>query len=144
MNKKQYIPVIGAAMVALAVACVSASSSPNTPLYNLRMEQHSNKMNFLPTAVNSFSYTTENGCILNSCVTGYCGTVPMGTYATCHTCIDTCEDTSCGTCDDPTCPDTCQVTCPYTVCTCYGSCYGSCVPTCSLTCASCEECEPKP
>ncbi|KYK30038.1 MAG: hypothetical protein HXS48_26870 [Theionarchaea archaeon] len=131
MNKKLYILVIGAAMVALAVACVSASSSSNTPLYILRMEQQSSKMNFLPTAVNSFSYTTENGCILDSCVTGYCGAILMGTDATCHTCIDTCADT-------------CWNTCPYTVCTCYSSCYGSCVPTCSYTCASCSECEPQP
>ncbi len=131
MDKKLYIPVIGAAMVTLAVACVSASSSPNTPLYILRMEQQSSKMNFLPTALNSFSYTTENGCILDSCATGYCGTVLMGTYATCHTCLDTCADT-------------CWYTCPYTVCTCYSSCYGSCVPTCSYTCASCSECEPQP
>lgn len=163
MKRKQiYLVVVSAAIVSLVVACVSASSLPNTPLYTLRMEQTSSKMNFLPTAMNEFTYTAEAGYTLGCDVSGGRGAILRGTDATCHptcstcpltcdeTCPDTCENTCPYTCDDPTCPDTCPVTCstcqtcPYTVCTCYGSCYGSCVPTCKLTCASCDpECEPQ-
>ena len=55
------IAVIGAAL-ALAVTCVTASTSLcNTPLYTFRIEQASSKMNFLPTAMNEFTSTTEKG-----------------------------------------------------------------------------------
>jgi len=60
--KQMMITVIGIAITVLVVAAVTAdSSATNTPLYMMRMEQVSSKMNFLPTTMNTFTYTTENG-----------------------------------------------------------------------------------
>jgi hypothetical protein len=121
----------------LAITCVTAHSlTANTPLYILRMEQASSKMNFLPTAVNGFIYTAEKGyevtydtrgnCCINgygdnanplatdgvSCVETMCD--PCDTYNGEYTCQYTCPDTCNPTCTGSTCPYTCHQTCPDT------------------------------
>ncbi|MBU7045149.1 MAG: hypothetical protein HXS54_01825, partial [Theionarchaea archaeon] len=102
-----------------------------SPLFNLRMEQTSSKMNFLPTEVNGFTYSTEQGCILNYGAQRCCGGTaldPVAIRTIDGTCVEpTCPDTCRLTCDDPTCEDSCPVTCPLTC------------DTCTHTCASCEE-----
>lgn len=123
-------------MFALCVATVVTASSPslNTPLYTFRMEQQSNKLNFLPTAVNEFIYTVENEYIMNvDAPVEFCNaqpldnctylattcnvTCPQSCAGTCDTCYGwTCYNTSCQptceyTCDDPTCAPTCDPTC---------------------------------
>lgn len=126
------IAVVGVAFVLFAVTAVTASTwALNTPLYTVRMEKASNKMNFLPTAVNEFTYVTEKGYNLDYCAAGGCGVQPLATTPaeTCWTCPDTvctclvscggtctetCPDTCEYTCDDPTCYDTCEHTCRYT------------------------------
>lgn len=153
---------MGGALVLFAVACVAASSSvAHTPLYNLRMEQVSSEMNFLPTAVSGFFYTTEKGFTVGSTITGACcGAVPMGTDATCFqscstcdtcgTCYSTCPPTCSYTCDDPTCAYTCWSTCDDPTCaeTCTGStcggqtCIPSCGSTCGYTCVGFQTCPP--
>lgn len=120
MDKKQKMSIaaVGVALVLFAVTAVAASAwTLNTPLYMVRMEKASNKMNFLPTAVTEFTYTTEKGYNLDYCVAGSCGVTPLATtpISTCDTC------------------DTCW-TCPFTVCTCLVSCGGTCPETCPNTC----------
>ena len=157
MNKKQMsLVVICAVAVSLAVTAVTASPLiTNTPLYTIRMEQLSNKMHFLPTLVNNFTYTAESGYNLNfDAPVEYCSTAePLDhctNYAT--TCDVTCEPTcpgtapcTCGgyTCDQTSCQDTCGTgeTCDPTSCdqdTCYVptciTCLESCGGTCSKTC----------
>lgn len=156
MNKrKMSFAILGVVAVSLAVVFATAGSlMAGTPLYIFRMEQHSNKMSFLPTAVNGFTYNTENGYTVDYNVGGYCGNAGLlGTDATCHpTCEGwTCDATGCqNTCAD-TCPNTCLSTCPET---CEDTCYtcegngwtcddtgcqdtcpgGTCSPTCPHTC----------
>lgn len=163
INKKVLASIIGGALVLLAVACVTASSfKAYTPLYVLRMEQASSEMNFLPTTVNDFLYSAENGVTVNCSVSGYCSVLPMGTDATCHpscqtcaqtcpvtcydtcpyTCLYTCNDITCGytcpcTCDDPTCPYTCEGP----TCNAGQTCYESCGGTCEYTCSGYHTCE---
>ena len=154
MNKKMSVAVMGAVAVSVVVVFVSASPlMADTPLYTLRMEQHSSKMSFLPTAVNGFTYITEGGHTVSCDVAGYCGGVLRGTDATCHPTCDgwTCDQTGCQSTCDETCPNTCSATCPATcpnTCsTCQGqgftcddtSCQdtceqGTCSPTCPYTC----------
>lgn len=152
MDKKWTIVVFSAVLVSLAVTYVTASSSINTPLYNVRMEQQSSKMNFLPTAVNGFTYTAEEGCNLDcgfSGAAGYCGVSPLATSpaSTCNpSCFDTCEETcewtcfdtcsnTCSTCTDPTCPATCPATCSTCNPTCdEPTCAATCPSTCAWTC----------
>lgn len=141
MKKKWSFAVIGVVAVLFAVTFTTASSLAGTPLYTVRMEQHSNNMNFLPTAVHGFTYTTENGYTLDYDVPKYCGgVVPLGTDATCfptclNTCPNTCDETCPNTCDY-TC-DTCEETCPFTCpITCWVSCYGTCFGE------TCDFCEP--
>ncbi len=137
-KRKMSIAVLTVVAVSLVVTFAAASSlMANTPLYTFRMEQASSEMNFLPTAVNGFTYTAENGYTVNCEGSRYSGDViPFEpTYAwTCifSTCRNTCE-TCPYTCDDPTCPNTCPVTCPET-------CDGwTCDPTgCQATCYTCE------
>lgn len=157
MNRRQKLTaVMSVAVVSLAITCVTASPwTANTPLYTFRMEQASNKMNFLPTAVNGFIYSTEKGYALNYDAAGYCGATPYGTYDTCgecttieitcwscwytclNTCPNTCENTcvsTCGTCAQ-TCPSTCKNTCPNTCWnTCPNTCWATCWNTCENTC----------
>ena len=120
--------IVASAVVACLGACVSASSSCNTPLYTVRMEQVSSRMNFLPPGVNNFIYTAEKGYIL---------THDTGVVHALHT-----ETTSELTCIIPTCDFTCQNTCAQTSCqtTCY-----TCLETCPRTCDTCTPmCEPEP
>lgn len=145
MSKKQKaLVVVASVSCALLVAsAVIASSLPNTPLYTVRMEQASSRMNFLQTAVNGFTYTAENGYTVNYNAAGYCGDVPLEITVgrTCEgTCdIDpTCPNTCWSTCDDPTCGDTCPNTCEATCDTCSqtcDTCPQTCIgPTCEDTC----------
>ena len=164
MDKKMVAAAVGVAVVLCAVAVVTASPriSSNTPLYTMRMEQASNKMHFLPTEKNNFTYTIERGynlehlvgamfgevaldttpCTCEECTVDF--TCPHGTCSdtcdTCFTCTNTCE----GTCG-PTCPGTCATcstcnrTCANTCAeTCVSSCDGTCSDTCPQTCATCE------
>lgn len=130
-KKKILIAAISIAFVFLAVAFVIARpSTSNTPLYTLRMEQASSKMNFLPTEINEFIYAAEKGYELNYNVRGYCkGTTPLGTKPplSCEepTCGPSCDPTCPYTCDNPTCPETCPYTCEF---------------TCWSTCITCSEC----
>lgn len=111
MNNKRKISlvVIGMALVLCTVTAVTASTwTVHTPLYVVRMEQASSKMNFLPTEVNTFAYIAEKGCSLDYCAAGGCGAVPLVT-----TPVETGE-TCQYTCDDPTCPLVCLSTFRYT------------------------------
>ncbi|KYK36382.1 MAG: hypothetical protein AYK19_01165 [Theionarchaea archaeon DG-70-1] len=67
MNRKKVsIAVVSMAVAFLAVTCVTASrQTSSTPLYTFRMEQASNRMSFLPTTVNEFTYNTRDGYTLN-------------------------------------------------------------------------------
>ena len=66
IQKRVSIAVISVSIMSLALACVTASPpTSNTPLYTFRMEQASSESNFLPTAVNEFTYNTKNGYTLN-------------------------------------------------------------------------------
>jgi len=151
-RKEMSIIVVIVVVVFLAVTAVTARSSlSSTPLYTVRMEQRSSKMNFLPTPVNEFTYTTEKGYVLNYevCVGHYCSAAPLGKCTqysttcinTCpNTCVNTCPDTCDGyTCDDTSCQNTCEgPTCEWTC----GN--PTCDPTCEdpWTCmlSSCDMC----
>jgi hypothetical protein len=144
MNKKMAITVMSIVAVSLVIAAATSSLMAHTPLYTVRMEQACNKMNFLPTEMNNFTYTTENGYNLNYDVSEYCsGAKPLGTDATCHpSCDDTCEATCRGLTCWSTCPDTCQETCPET-CGQKVTCdWPTCdYLTCPITCACCTTSE---
>ena len=152
MNKK-YILIgsLCAVLAVCAVAAVSADPSPaSTPLYTLRMEQHSSELNFLPTEVNDFTYTTGDGFTLNCDVSTTCctdvqplSTAPGGTFCftcppecdtsewTCHgnyTCYYTCEGHG-YTCDQTSCQETCS-TCEGWTCDATG---------CQSTCSTCDQ-----
>lgn len=136
MNRKMMVfAAVSMAVAFLAVTAVTASSWTNTPLFTVRMEKASSKMNFLPTAVNGFTYTAEKGYNVKCNVTGYCGeellgnctdydttcevTCPASCTGTCNTCqgMFTCDDTSCQpTCPGGTCSPTCWDTCPIRTC----------------------------
>lgn len=130
------IAVVGAAF-SFCVACAGGSpSASNIPLYTMRMEQASSNMNFLPAEQNTFTYTTEPGCILTSSVAGWCGAAQPATG------VSTCSDTTCLT-YWPTCStcsgDTCEVTCVTCEDTCDSTCAGY---TCESTCGepTCQTC----
>ncbi|KYK30243.1 MAG: hypothetical protein HXS48_10710 [Theionarchaea archaeon] len=100
MNRKHMmsISVVSIAIAGCVIAVVSASvSESSTPLYMYRMEQMSNKMNFLPTEMNDFAYTAEEGYILSYDISGYGagGAVPAGDISwgilTCNTCNISCS-----------------------------------------------------
>lgn len=154
-RKKVSLAVLSIAIGSLAVAYVAASSQIlNTPLYTFRMEQQSSEMNFLPTEMNTFTYTAERGCNLTYGVVGWCGVNPLSTSpaSTCNpSCFDTCEDTCEWTCFDTcgrTCPSTCDdPTCVLFTCgiTHWETCPSTCDdPTCVFTCESThwETCNP--
>ncbi len=133
-RKTVFVMVLSATGLLLAITAVTGHSHTIvTPLHTMRMEQASSEMNFLPTAVNEFTYTTEKGNNLNyGLPRKYGDVVPCDTWQQPYTCIySTCEDT-CETCDAPTCPDTCGYTCDDP--TCGGTCDD---PTCYVT--SCGE-----
>lgn len=122
MNMNQGSLAVGTVIAVLAVMCVAASvQTSSTPLYTVRMEQISSEMNFLPTAVNGFTYTAEKGYTVNCEVSAYNGANlfnPLTIGTTCETCHDptcvTCFHTCLPTCDDTTCRNTCGVS--YCVC----------------------------
>lgn len=137
----------------MCAALMTATTSPHTPLYTVRMEQESNKMNFLPTEVNQFTYTAENGCTVLYEVS-LCGVHPLEEPTVPETCPNTCDDetcygptcpetscntcstcsSTCNTCTQPTC-ETCEETCPYTCSTCSSTCWNTCSGyTCKDTC----------
>ena len=99
-NLKISIAVIGVAFSALLVSVVSASPrTSNTPFYTFRIEQASCKMSFLPTSMNTFTYSTRNGCTLNPKFVTDNSVVrvfDVDTYiSTCQcTCYVTCEYTT--------------------------------------------------
>lgn len=145
MNKQLSVVAIGVAAF-LVLSTLTASSLIGTPLYTVRMEQASSKMSFLPTDVNGFTYSTENGYTLNYDAAGYCGgtLLEITVGKTCDgTCVidPTCPQTCRYTCDDPTCGNTCPDTCPLTCDTCdhtcglctYDTCFISCVGFCQPT-----------
>ncbi len=140
----------------MAAACVAASPSEyTTPLYAIRMEQASSEMNFLPTAVNGFTYNTEKGYTVDYNSSTYCSAQLLTTssndtcygYSTCdgsYTCWQTCSGYTHGgyTCQ-PTCyvwtctPETCDITyCAFT-CVAVDTCMGTCSATCPSTCETC-------
>jgi hypothetical protein len=154
-SKKMSIAAICGTLAVCAITVVTADSSTHTPLYTVRMEQASSKMNFLPIKQNTFTYSTEQGCFLNYDVTenGEPSPVPTGYPDTCWpqcttieaTCEDTCPDTCYDTCPTgcSTFPPTCMETCPET-------CYDTCEPTCEEetcpatcydTCTTCSTCQ---
>ncbi len=143
-NSKITLAVTGMVLVLLAVTCVSASPwRSSTPLYTFRMEQASSKMNFLPTGMNAFTYTTQGGYDLNYKAAGCCiGAEIMITGVTCYdscggTCEYTCWDTCVSTCPNTcvsTCPNTCVSTCPNTCVSTCNTCSYTCWDTCGLTC----------
>jgi hypothetical protein len=128
MNKKIVTAAIGVFMVFLAVTYATASPSVNTPLYRYRMEQSSSKMNFLPTAFNTFAYTAEKGYHMECDVLGSnnrdgdTDSMVIVCQTTGGTCVPTCESS---------CPDTCWPTCPAT-------CWFTCAHTCYVTCSTCD------
>lgn len=158
MNNPQKIALlaVAAGLVLLAAACVSASPLKHaTPLYTVRMEQASNKMGFLPTTVNSFTYTTEKGYTIDYSGAAHSSVQPLSTesndtcygYATCDgffTCWQTCYGYTHGgyTCSPTYCvwtctPETCNVTwCSFT-CVAVDTCMGTCSATCPSTCETC-------
>jgi hypothetical protein len=153
------ILVTSAVVTVAAVTCESST----TPLYTFRMEQASNKMNFLPTPVNTITYSAMGGSILNYAGSGCCTAAPLGTAETCEgcstieitcymcpdtwwsTCGDTCPNTCWNTCTYTcwsTCPSTCGSTCPNTCYnTCPNTCYNTCEYTCEYTCEGCSTIE---
>ena len=132
MDRKSIVVVISVVVVGLAVTAVTARSWTTTPLYTYRMEQASNKMNFLPTEMAGFTYTAEKGYTIPFETVNLSGDTPLDTWQTPYTCIySTCEYT-CETCDAPTCPDTCPATCNTCAYTC--ACTVSCGPTCQDSC----------
>lgn len=156
-NQKMAIAIGSVVLALFAVTAVTAHSLTSTPLYTFRMEQASNKMNFLPTAVNHFTYTTEKGCSLNYNGLAFCGVNPLEEPTAPATCPYTCDDLTCeqtcpntcwNTCDGPTCQSTCpntcdlscQATCPWTcrstcTSTCWNTCKGdTCWDTCEIDC----------
>lgn len=130
------IAIVGAALVLSAVSTVIGSQISSTPMYTVRMEQQSNKMHFLPTKMNEFTFTAESGYTLNRDVSGVCGEPLEVTVGR------TCEGTCVG---EPTCSNTCMSTCPSTcgnTCsgsTCELSCGGTCEPTCFTCDPTCDE-----
>lgn len=143
MNKRRMLFLGGGSvLVLLILGSVVASQTSYTPLYMVRMEQASSRMNFMPAEVNEFAYAAGAGYTLNYDVQGCCGGITPDTWTFGSTCDGTCTEPTCAdtcrlTCDDPTCEDTCPATCPLTCDTCTSTCTtcgGTCYITCSSTC----------
>lgn len=156
-KQKMLMVTMSGIIVILATAFATAdSSSATTPLYTYRMEQSSSKMNFLPSTMNTFIYTTEKGFTLNYEFQRDCADAeplaptwpndptcsPTCGGETCpNTCEESCEGTcfveTCeGTCDEETCPITCWSTCNPTCTSPYTCKHSTCAPTCNDTCTS--------
>lgn len=77
-KKRLSVAAISTGVVVSVVLFATAGSLlADTPLYISRMEQANSKMNFLPTSVKNFFYTTEQGHAVNCSVGGYCGRSQM-------------------------------------------------------------------
>lgn len=113
MKRKQKLSIAAViVLVSVITAVTAASSILNTPLFMYRMEQASSEMNFLPTAMNTFIYTTEKGCTLQYNDFGeYCGDITPEAF-TWLTCTKTCYGSTQGCGCEPT------ITCNHTFCTC--------------------------
>jgi hypothetical protein len=139
VDKNRMIAVVsaGAVVVLLAATAVTASLGTSTPLYTVRMEQASSRMNYLPTVVNTFSYTVEPGYTLLYDSLACCSVKPLDkpTMPVCEPTEETCW-TECGTCLS-TCPDTCEgLTCDTCdLCPTNYTCHTIC--TCGSTCDTC-------
>lgn len=126
-KKVVLISVIGIAVVSVAAGVTATSQGLNTPLYTVRMEQASTKMNFLPTEMNEFVYTAEKGYTVDYDLQIYEYTGLFIGGVTCqHTCPYTCEQT-------------CPAICPDTVYTCKGhlcpqTYWNTCWQTCPVIC----------
>lgn len=137
-----------------AMYAIGNSLPLHAPLYNLRMEQQSDELHFLPAVMATFAYSSEKGCKIlypaqccNTCIKEIQDLTTI--EITCSTCAGTCESTclatcpfTCETCD--VCPvtqgtgfDTCEQTC--SGCTTWQiTCGQTCNPTCtSPTCLTC-------
>jgi len=114
MDRKQMsVVVVSVTLVLLAVTTVTASSwTSHTPLYTFRMEQASNKMNFLYTEVNDFTYTADNEYKLSYDALECCDVKPLGTCPNTQ-CAYTCPVTMCET---TYCEATCEESCRFTSC----------------------------
>ncbi|MBU7047017.1 MAG: hypothetical protein HXS54_11345 [Theionarchaea archaeon] len=129
-------------LVGCAVAFVAASTRTTmdgTPLFAVRMEQESNKMNFLPGEKNGFAYSSGQGFMMDY-DTEYCSNAgPLAyTWISDPTCWTTCSAPP-STCQS-TCSSTCSYTCVSTCCTCVSTCSSTCMSTCTNTCwESCSE-----
>jgi hypothetical protein len=118
MNRKILFIIAGIAVASVTVAAVTAIPlTYNTPLYTVRMEQISSEMNFLPTEMNDFTFTAENGYNLNY-IPEYCDVGSYDTYARTYDGSYTCWG---------------YYTCPFT-CNSNITCYSTCRPT---ACAPC-------
>jgi hypothetical protein len=136
-RKLIFLAVMSVALVFLAVTAATAHpwTSPNTPLYTLRMEKASSEMNFSPAKGNGFAYTVEKGHTISYDVAEFYSDAEL--LATCKpSCVYSCTDTCGGTCNSScgeTCPQTCVNTCDST---CVNTCDSTCVNTCPQTCVS--------
>lgn len=140
MDRKVLISAC-AAFVSLAVMCVTAAPwIVNTPLYTYRMEQASDRMSFLPTSMNTITYTTDERstliCEVTACYSAqsFDTDLPTCENMTCLTYAVTCSTCSGYTCESPcdTFVDTCEATCEGL--TCEGTCSGLTCQTCGDTC----------
>jgi hypothetical protein len=130
-TNKKILMATGVIIALVVVTYAAAAPSINTPLYRYRMEQSSSKMKFLPTSVNEFVYTAEEGWELNQCFSENCTASGYGTDT--HNILCPCTTT-------PTCsPQTNCYTCPIT---CLDSCPDTCRETCNgaATCDTCVTC----
>lgn len=139
MNKKMSAAVICVCGFLSVLLFVTASSlTAHTPLFTVRMEQASSDMHFLPTSVESFFYSAENGYCLDYAVDAGVCAVPLEEptgWATCAGQHNTCSSTCVNTCGS-TCVSTCGYTCVNTCCTCVSTCPYTCQNTCGSTCGS--------
>lgn len=140
MDRIRMSIAVASAVVLLAGAFVTANPQMTSPLYTIRMEQASSEMNFLPTAVNEFTYSTEKGYSLTYGVAGCCVTpIALTEGIPCKVTFETCVKTclTCSTCGS-TCGYTCGCSCGFTCDTCVATCGNTCNPTCNaITCDSC-------
>lgn len=148
MERNLQLLAIGIVVILAATTFVTASSSTfNAPLYTYRMEQASNRMSFLCTEMNGFTFEAREGFMLDYNVKGVFPAKPLGTLDTCfETCPQSCLFTSCPeTHVQLTCLVSCMLTCIGTEeITCYGyscdyTCNGyTCIATsCQETCSIC-------
>ena len=163
MKRNLQLQTFGIMVILAATTLVTATSSTfNAPLYTYRMEQVSNRMNFLCTEMNRFSFEARDGFTVNCNVQAVTSAQPLSTDETCegyscfHTmCYETCEELSCMESCVPTCipteDDTCmtlcytcsgytcdQTSCQNTCVTCSGP---TCIDTCQQTCSG-YSCDP--